>query len=387
MPGGWPGNPAAVTSTPDVLDRPATGVPVASTDGSVAPTRGPVASTDGSVAPTGGPTVSRRRRVASLDVLRGATIGAMLLVNNAGDKAAMPRQLVHSPWDGLTVADTVFPLFLFAVGTSMPFSRRAEATRPALRRVALLAVVGSLLVDAKYRQLGPTTGVLQVIAAGYLLAWLVSRLPARLAVAAGVALLAGLTGLALLGGVEPGTTTAEAVDRAVLGHPSAQGVFAMLGAALNVLGGRYAGLVLRRHHRARAVLPRLLLAAAATGAAGALLAQRLPVNKQVWSPSYVLVTSGIALALLAAGWLLVDRFGTARWFRPFTVLGANALVVYAGSYLVFSALLRFQHDRLVAPLTALGGPRFGALAFPLLTVALFWVVCEVLYRRRIFVKV
>ena len=112
-------------------------------------------------------------------MVRGVTIVGMLLVNNTGDPAATPTELSHSPWHGLTVADLVFPLFPFAVGVAMPMSRSAGSLRQVLRRCALLFVVGSLLVSAKHRHRGPSTGVLQHIAGAYLLCWGPLRLPRR----------------------------------------------------------------------------------------------------------------------------------------------------------------------------------------------------------------
>src|ERR687887_2157158 len=77
-----------------------------------------------------------RERVLAIDVVRGLAVVGMLLVNDAGIPAAMPQALRHAPWQGLTLADQVFPLFLFTVGASMPFSQRAQQPAAVLRRVA-----------------------------------------------------------------------------------------------------------------------------------------------------------------------------------------------------------------------------------------------------------
>src|SRR5436853_6481707 len=93
---------------------------------------------------------ARRRRLMSLDVLRGVAVSGMRMVNNPGGRAATPAALKHSGWSGMSVADAIFPMFLFAIGISMPLSRRAAAPRLALRRVALLIGLGIALVWVKY---------------------------------------------------------------------------------------------------------------------------------------------------------------------------------------------------------------------------------------------
>src|SRR4051812_6447308 len=101
------------------------------------------------VAPPGPAPRASRPRLRSVDVLRGLAVVGMLFVDNRGN-AAISAQLKHEAWDGLHVADVVFPVFLLVVGVSMPFSRRAEQPRPALTRVVKLAVLGWLIVTAKY---------------------------------------------------------------------------------------------------------------------------------------------------------------------------------------------------------------------------------------------
>jgi predicted acyltransferase len=135
---------------------------------------------------------SGRERILAIDVVRGLAVVGMLLVNNAGIPAAMPQELRHAAWQGLTLADQVFPLFLFSVGASMPFSRRAQRPGAVLRRVVVLFLLGCLLVSAKHLRLAPSTGVLQQIAGAYLLAWALLRLPRRAQLPATALLLAGL---------------------------------------------------------------------------------------------------------------------------------------------------------------------------------------------------
>lgn len=337
-----------------------------------------------STSPEAGPV---GRRLLSLDAIRGLAIVGMLLVNDTGDKAATPAQLLHSEWQGLTAADVVFPLFLFAVGTAMPFSRKAASGRSVVRRVALLVGIGSLLVSAKYRHLGPSTGVLQHIAAAYLFGWLLLKLPRRMqpVVAAGllVAWMAAYAGT----GYASGGSAGERFDIGLLGNFGAEGPHAWLPSAVSVYGGVLAGRVLAARVGGCAKLGRLLVLGAAALAAGAALAWLgVPVNKHLWTASYVLITTGLCTLVLATSYQLIDRVGLAAPARPLLALGANAIAVYVVTTLLFSALLRDARSELVAPLQHLGGPTFGALAYAGVAVLLAWGMCEALYRRRIFLK-
>src|SRR4030095_3658638 len=98
---------------------------------------------------------SGRERILAIDVVRGLAVVGMLLVNNAGIPTAMPQELRHASWQGLTLADQVFPLFLFSVGASMPFSQRAQRPGAVLRRVVVLFLLGSLLGSAQQEPPGP----------------------------------------------------------------------------------------------------------------------------------------------------------------------------------------------------------------------------------------
>src|SRR6266540_5664097 len=193
-----------------------------------------------------------RERILAIDVVRGLAVVGMLLVNDAGIPTAMPLALRHAPWQGLTVADLVFPLFLFTVGASMPFSERSQRPPAMLRRVGGLVVLGSLLVSAKQLRLAPSTGVLQQIAGAYLLAWLALRLPCPAQLPAGVAVLAGLWAAYTFvpadgvqpGSWAPGSNLTDFVDRRVLGQFSEHGVLVMVASSVTVLAGVAAGRML-----------------------------------------------------------------------------------------------------------------------------------------------
>ena len=337
-------------------------------------------------------TSTPRSRVHAIDVVRGLAIVGMLLVNNAGISWAMPRQLRHAPWQGLTIADLVFPLFLFTVGASMPFSERAQRPPTALRRVAALVVLGSLLVSLKQHRLAPSTGVLQQIAGAYLLAWLALRLPRRAQLPAGFAVLAGLWAAYTFvpagtqGSWAPGSNLADLVDRHVLGQFSEHGVLVMLASSVTVLTGVVAGRLLRERPAGRGVTSRLWALGIGTLAAGVAVAAAVPVSKPLWTPSYVLITAGIAYLMTAATHRLVDVGPGRPWTRPLVVLGCNALAAYTASVVLFAFLLKPWQANLVQPLEGLFGAPSAAVAYAAASVVVIWALAEWMYRRRIFVK-
>jgi predicted acyltransferase len=335
---------------------------------------------------------SVRQRILAIDVVRGLAVVGMLLVNDAGIPAAMPPLLRHAQWQGLTVADLVFPVFLFTVGSSMPFSERAQRPGAVLRRVVVLFLLGCLLVSAKHLHLAPSTGVLQQIAGAYLLAWALLRLPGRLQFPAAALLLAGLWAAFTFvpapgvrpGSWAPGSNLAEFVDRSLLGQFSEHGVLVMVASSVSVLAGVAAGRLLRQPASDGAT-GRLLLLGTGMLATGLLVALAVPIGKPLWTPSFVLVTAGISDLLVAAAYRLVDQ-GSLR-ARPLVALGSNALALYAVSVLLFAFLLKPWQPDLVGPLATAGGATFAAVAYAVGTVLVAWALAEWLYWRRVFVRV
>ena len=327
-----------------------------------------------------------RPRLRSVDVLRGLAVVGMLLVDNRGN-AAIPDQLEHVPWDGLHVADVVFPVFLLVVGVSVPFSRRADRPRQALARTAELTVLGWLVVTAKYGSPTAGVGILGHVAGAYLLCWLLLRLPRRAQAGAAAGVLAALCALTLAGGAGEDRSWGHAVDAALGLGFSAEAPHSYLGSAVTVFLGVLAGRVLRSG-AGRAAVVRLAAGGTALLAVGLALAPLVPVNKRLWSPSFVLVTGGIAVLALALLHWLVDGRGVARPFRPFEVLGIEAIVAFVFSEVVFRAVLspavQPAVDGWIASVT---GPAVSAWLYAVLSVAVVWAVCAALLRRGVVVRV
>jgi predicted acyltransferase len=295
-------------------------------------------------------------RLASLDVFRGATVAAMLLVNNPGSWGAIYGPLDHAEWHGWTATDLIFPFFLFIVGITTELSRKEP--RGILRRGALIVLFGLLLNAFPFYWWGKIAGVpepslvervvyrfahlrylgvLQRIGIVYtiaaLVAWKASR---RQIVALTVVLLAGYAFALTRGPLEPPeATVAAAVDRAVLGEShiwsstrtwDPEGPLSTIPAIATCLLGVLAAQPVRERK-----LGVLFGAGVAGLVSGLVWNVWLPINKNLWTSSYVLFTAGYACVLLALCIWVVDVKGVRGWIRPFVVFGINPLVAFVGS--------------------------------------------------------
>ena len=177
------------------------------------------------------------------------------------------------------------------------------------------------------------------------------------------------------------------LDRTIGLSFGAESPHSYLPSALTVFVGVLAGRVLRAHP-GREALPRLAWPGVGLVAVGLLLATVLPLNKQIWTPSYVLVTGGIGLLVLATTHWLVDVRGVRRPFRPAEVLGLNAIVAFAVSELLFRAVLGHGvQPAVVGWLSGALAPVIAAYLYPAATVVVIWAVCALLARRNIVVRI
>jgi predicted acyltransferase len=364
-------------------------------------------------------------RLASLDVFRGITIAGMILVNNPGTWEAIYSPLSHAEWHGWTPTDLVFPFFLFIVGVSiaLAFSRRAEAggSRRDLyvkivRRAAIIFALGLFLMGFPNYDLSTIRipGVLQRIAVCYLVASVVflnTRWRAQAIIAA--ALLLSYWALMVLvpvpgfgaGDLSMEGNLAAYVDRALLGRHTwkpqydPEGILSTIPAIATTLAGVLTGRWLRSRRAELEKVAGVFAAGAGLVAAGWACGFWFPVNKALWTSSYVLLTAGLALQLLAVCYWLVDVKGRRRWATPFLVFGTNALIIYflaelfsnvistvtvtrAGGGMV--DLKTYVYESLFASWAL---PRTASVMFAVCVVLLWLGVAAVLYRKRIFIKV
>ncbi len=362
-------------------------------------------------------------RLLSLDAFRGLTIAAMILVNDPGDWGHVYWPLLHVPWNGWTPTDLIFPFFLFMVGMSLTFSRRLEL-RPALVRTLKLIGLGLLLNLYPYFPIAELRwpGVLQRIGICYLAAWAAKRFlrPRGQAVLA-VSILLGYWALMTrvtgpeghAPNLEMQTNLSAQVDRILLvphvwGQTKTwdpEGVLSTLPAIATTVLGLLAGLWVRSGRRSFAITLGLLLSGLVLTALGVLWGEAappwllFPVNKNICTSSFVLLTGGLGAALFGLTYWIVDVAGGKRWAAPFVTYGKNAIAVYVGAGFLADTLLvarwagadgaplslwRRLYDASYASFLP---PYVASFAWALSLVLLFYLVALWMDRRGVYLKV
>ncbi|MBB6145094.1 putative acyltransferase [Silvibacterium bohemicum] len=370
-----------------------------------------------------------RERLKALDVLRGLTVAVMIMVNTSGDSRHTFPILAHSRWNGCTLADVVFPCFLFMVGISSVFSVSGRLGRgvpkrailaQAARRSVVLFLLGLAInsFDGLSLHTLRVYGVLQRIAFCYLagtamLLWWRSRTIAAVLLSTLLgywALLrfAPVPGLGLPGStvafLDPVANLPAWLDRHLV--PTAhlyrhtfydpEGLLSSVSAVASTLMGVLSGKWIRAKRTSSQALPGLLAAGLTCAAAGLIWEPWFPWNKRLWTGSFVLWTGGLSLiALCLLLWLVdVRQFGK-RWTYPAIVFGTNALAAYVFSEFLAGLLhvihlpggITIQHW-LYHPLAAsIPNPSIAALTYAILFVAVCFLPAWLLYRRRIFLKI
>ena len=369
------------------------------------------------------------QRLLSLDVFRGLTIAAMLLVNNPGSWEHVYRPLEHAEWNGWTPTDLVFPFFLFIVGVATTFSLgglmdqgagRAGLFRKVVIRAALIFGLGLLLQGFPHYDLAHLRipGVLQRIALSYLLAAVIVLLTGvRGQALTLLGLLLGYWTLMTLvpvpgvgsGVLEPEKNLSNWLDLRVLGvnhvWPETrtwdpEGLLSTLGAVGSVLCGVLAGHWVRSGRGPGVKAFGFLYAGGMTLLVGWIWSHVFPINKSLWTSSYVLLSAGLACLVLAATYWLVDMKGYRRWTWPFLVFGTNAIAAYW-----LSSLCAIMLGWVMVPGPAEGepvvlkayvyetfyaswlDPANASLAYALSYVVLWLGLLSILYRRRIFIRI
>ncbi len=332
-------------------------------------------------------------RIAALDAFRGFTVAAMLLVNNPGTWAAIYWPLAHAEWHGWTPADLIFPFFLFIVGVTTELSRKEPPG--ILRRGLIIIACGLLLHLFPYfrfetlRWMGvlQRIGIVYIVAA--LIAWRCSR--RTIAILAAVILL-GYWGVLTRGPLEPPEATIAAqVDRALI--PEAhlwkqaktwdpEGPLSTIPAIATALLGVLTARAVKEQN-----VRQLTIAGLIGIAAGAAWGLVFPINKNLWTSSYVVFTAGWACLILGI-WI--------RWLpaRPFGVFGLNPLIAFVGSGMMTRLLGIIKvggvslhaagYRTLFKPYFE---PHLASLLYALTFVLVWYVILWVLDRNRIHLRV
>jgi predicted acyltransferase len=380
-------------------------------------------------------TAARPGRLLSLDVLRGLTIAFMILVNNNGNEAHAYWPLKHAAWNGFTPTDLVFPTFLFLVGISTVYSTAARLAQGAsrqslflhvLRRSIILYLLGLVVNSFPYFHLHTMRfyGVLPRIAICYLIIaslYLISpdwRSKAALAIAA----LAGYWILMRFVPVPGYGIPAHDVplldrdanltawlDRQIFSTShlyertrDPEGLLSTIPSLATAILGLLTGIWLRTQRTLRARAAGIAIAGLSGVLLGALWNLSFPINKKLWTSSYVLFAGGLSLLLLALCLLIVDlrdktssRSDPSRFLSPFLVFGTNAISAYVFSELLQSTLtsihlaagVNLQQLLYRSIADVIPNQAFASLIYSIGFVAICWLPVSVLYRRGIFIKI
>ena len=373
--------------------------------------------------------MATNERLLALDVMRGLTISGMILVNNPGTWGEIYAPLRHAVWNGLTPTDLVFPFFMFMMGVAMyislkKFCFRLDGTlfKKVFRRTTVIFLIG-IAIHALSNFLwgfhgGGWTeafsslkevrvlGVLQRLALCYGIGSLIVTtcrhclLPYIIGGLLTVYALVLMLGDGFVYGPE---NILSRVDRAVIGLThmyndrsiEPEGLLSTLPSIAHVLIGFCIGKICAEEKDMNAKLVRLFVWGIQLTLGGWLLSYACPINKKVWSPTFVLVTCGLACLLL--GLLLVCIDVKKSWCRTsvFQVFGVNPLFCYVLSQ-VFAILAGYPfvgdvslhhmlYDDMLCNL--FGDGKFASLLYALFTVSVVWVAGFYLYRKKIYIKI
>jgi predicted acyltransferase len=372
------------------------------------------------------------QRLLALDVFRGVTIAGMILVSDAGDEAAAYWPLKHANWNGWTPTDLVFPFFLFIVGVSLAFSFSARLARGESRQKQLAHVLWRGLVlfaigvflngfpNQYHLGIWRFYGVLQRIAICYVISailvlwwgrrgWIVTIVTCLV----GYWILMRFVSVPGFGVpthdiplLDPDRNLAAWLDRTIpFGHlyevtRDPEGVLSTIPAMATALLGVLTGGWLRSERSANAKALGLAMFGVAGLAVGEFFNIWFPINKKLWTSSFVIFTAGMALICLAlCYWVLDIKRWRGRWTMPFRVFGMNAIAAYVFAeamsdwlkrirvHLANGDTLTWQETIYQRVFAGLASPPNASLIYALAYVLMCWLAMWLLYRKGIFLKI
>lgn len=357
------------------------------------------------------------KRYLALDALRGLTIALMILVNTPGSWSHVYPPLLHADWHGWTPTDLVFPFFLFIVGSAMYFSfskvtsgLTSELTTKVVKRGAIMFVIGILLNAFPF--VAPLDelrimGVMQRIGIAYVLAALIALSFQRTGVLVISAIILVFYWLLLMSVGEQAYSLdgnlVTFVDTNILTSAhmwqgkgiafDPEGLLSSLPAVVNVLLGFEATRLLSTSTDHQQAIKRLLIAGVVGVVIGQLFSLLMPINKSLWTSSFVILTSAIACLVLAGCILLIDVWQVNKPIQPLVAYGSNPLFIYVlswvwvDSYHYISIGDSNLYQYLFESLAQVMPEKLASFIFAFGHVVLFWLVAQYLFKRKIFIKI
>lgn len=382
-----------------------------------------------------------RKRYLSLDVFRGATVCLMILVNNPGTWSAIYAPLRHADWHGLTPTDLVFPFFLFAVGNAMAFviprfknQPSGEFWKKVLKRSVIIFGIGLFLNWYPFISIQEGNyvwkswsggdsmhgvrimGVLQRIAIAYLLSSIiVFYAKPKMAFYTAIGLLVVYWLILWIGNPSDPYSiqgyTGNLLDRFILGENhlyrgegipfDPEGLLSTIPCVSQVIFGYVVGCKIinngKQDIQVDGLVARLFIWAVGFFMAGYFWSLHFPVNKKIWTSSYVLVTTGLAIVTIATIIYFVEFRKKKLWLSSFfNVFGKNPLFIFALSAFLprtarlfpldsGSTLWSYPYHKIFARLP--GSPEFGSLIYALWVILFMWFIAYLLDRKKIYIKV
>lgn len=364
------------------------------------------------------------KRLLALDVLRGLTIALMIMVNTPGSWSYVYPPLLHSKWHGCTPTDLVFPFFLFIVGVSMWYSFKKygegltnKGLLKVLKRFSIIFFLGLLLnlfpkFDFENLRF---FGVLQRIAIAYGIgAILCMQFNYKQLLTIFGLILFGYWGLLYFGGSYDvyglESNIVRKVDLFVFGENhiykgfgipfDPEGLLSSIPSVATVLMGYFAGRLIEFSNGVSHAIKKMLIFGGISALTGWLWDFLLPINKPLWTSSYVLYAGGLAMLFLAFLLWLIDVKGIKYWATPFVHFGTNPLFIFLFSGIYVKIILylvestnsegesitgyRYLYENIFVPIA---GNMNGSLLFAISHIILFWLLTYVLYWRKIFIKI
>ncbi|HEY9007088.1 MAG TPA: heparan-alpha-glucosaminide N-acetyltransferase domain-containing protein [Ohtaekwangia sp.] len=371
--------------------------------------------------------MAENQRFLALDVFRGMTVCFMIIVNSPGDWSIAYAPLLHARWHGFTPTDLVFPSFLFAVGNAMAFVMYKYESlgdnvfwRKTLKRFFIIFLLGFLMYwfpfydfeSGGWKSIGETRilGVLQRIALCYLIGSIILHYCSqKVAIAISAVLLLGYWLLLYIYG-DPNDPyslagyAGNSLDFLVLGEKhlyhgegvafDPEGILSTLPAIVNVIFGYLAGDFIRKNGNSYETIAKLLMAGAVLIFLALTWNMVFPINKKIWTSSFVLLTVGLDLLILPILMFVIEIKKKQKWTYFFVVFGRNPLSIYLLSELLLITLY-------LIPVKGASLERwiykdfFGSFASPINASFLFaiffmltcWVVGYIMDKKKVYIRV